>query len=129
MCWGLGYGVRIRDVIALRFKRFMFNLCWWYVLNSNSTSTRTREELEFIIYFIIPINNRYFFWNNFERQILFLILYSSGFIPVIIENVLEGDELRTDISEIEKKIKELGEENIVCIMTTTSCFAPRVPDR
>ena len=129
MCWGLGCGVRIRDVIALRFKRFMFNLCWWYVLNSNSTSTRTREELEFIMYFIIPISNRYFFWNNFERQILFLILYFSGFIPVIIENVLEGDELRTDISEIEKKIKELGEENIVCIMTTTSCFAPRVPDR
>ena len=120
--------VRIRDVIALRFKRFMFNL-WWYVLNSNSTSTRTREELELIIYFIIPINNRYFFCNNFERQILFLILYFSGFIPVIIENVLEGDELRTDVSEIEKKIKELGEENIVCIMTTTSCFAPRVPDR
>lgn len=52
-----------------------------------------------------------------------------GFTPVIIENVLEGDELRTDVSEIEKKVKDLGKENIICIMTTTSCFAPRVPDR
>ena len=57
------------------------------------------------------------------------VLYILGFIPVIIENVLEGDELRTDISEIQKKIKQLGDGNIVCIMTTTSCFAPRVPDR
>ncbi len=82
------------------------------------------------MYFIIPINKwQLLFLEQFERQILFLILYFSGFIPVIIENVLEGDELRTDISEIEKRIKELGEENIVCIMTTTSCFAPRVPDR
>ena len=52
-----------------------------------------------------------------------------GFEPVIIENVLEGDELRTDLAAVEKKIKDLGSENIVCIMTTTSCFAPRTPDR
>lgn len=52
-----------------------------------------------------------------------------GFEPVIIENILEGDELRTDLAAVEKKIKDLGSENIVCIMTTTSCFAPRTPDR
>ena len=47
----------------------------------------------------------------------------------MIENVEEGDELRTNVTEIEAKIEELGAENIVCIMTTTSCFTPRVPDR
>ena len=45
------------------------------------------------------------------------------------ENVEEGDELRTDLAAVEKQIKDLGPENVVCIMTTTSCFAPRIPDR
>lgn len=47
----------------------------------------------------------------------------------MIENSVEGDELRTDMAAIEAKIKELGDVNIACIMSTTSCFAPRVPDR
>lgn len=57
------------------------------------------------------------------------ILFLSGFEPVVIENVLEGDELRTDIEAVEAKIKTLGAENILCVHSTTSCFAPRVPDR
>lgn len=48
---------------------------------------------------------------------------------MVIENRLEGDELRTDLEAIEKKIEELGAENILCVHSTTSCFAPRVPDR
>ena len=27
-----------------------------------------------------------------------------------------------------EKIKELGSENVLCIVSTTSCFAPRIPD-
>ncbi|XP_068709324.1 O-phosphoseryl-tRNA(Sec) selenium transferase-like isoform X2 [Montipora foliosa] len=53
----------------------------------------------------------------------------AGFEPVIIENILEGDELRTDLAAVEKQIKDLGPENVVCVLTTTSCFAPRTPDR
>ncbi|GAB0188236.1 O-phosphoseryl-tRNA(Sec) selenium transferase [Grus japonensis] len=54
---------------------------------------------------------------------------SGSFEPVVIENVLEGDELRTDVEAVEAKIKTLGAENILCVHSTTSCFAPRVPDR
>lgn len=53
----------------------------------------------------------------------------SGFEPVVIENVLEGDELRTDLGAVERKIQELGAQNVLCVHSTTSCFAPRVPDR
>ena len=45
------------------------------------------------------------------------------------ENKLEGDELRTDVEAIEEKIVLLGADSVLCIMTTTSCFAPRVFDR
>lgn len=48
---------------------------------------------------------------------------------MVIENILEGDELRTDLEAVEKKIEELGAENVLCVHSTTSCFAPRVPDR
>lgn len=48
---------------------------------------------------------------------------------MVIENVLEGDELRTDLNAVEAKIQELGPDSILCVHSTTSCFAPRVPDR
>lgn len=44
---------------------------------------------------------------------------------MVVENILEGDELRTNVPSIEEKIHELGAENIACVLTTTSCFAPR----
>ena len=45
------------------------------------------------------------------------------------ENVLEGDELRTDLKQLESVLYDIGPENVVCVLTTTSCFAPRAPDR
>lgn len=48
---------------------------------------------------------------------------------MVIENVLEGDELRTDLKAVEAKVQELGPDYVLCVHSTTSCFAPRVPDR
>ena len=45
------------------------------------------------------------------------------------ENKLEGDELCTNPDAIEQKIVSLGPDSVACVMTTTSCFAPRVYDR
>ena len=54
---------------------------------------------------------------------------SVGFIPVVIENVLEGDELRTDVGAVEGHIQRLGPEMVACVFTTSSCFAPRAYDK
>jgi len=56
-------------------------------------------------------------------------MFVLGLVPVVLENSLEGDELRTDIEAMRAAISRLGAENIACVMTTTSCFAPRLPDR
>lgn len=40
-----------------------------------------------------------------------------------------GDELQTDIETISQTISEVGPDNILCVLSTTSCFAPRVPDK
>ncbi|KAL6490570.1 hypothetical protein MHYP_G00009150 [Metynnis hypsauchen] len=67
--------------------------------------------------------------NKITNSVVLDVLKYAGFEPVVIENVIEGDELRTDLEAVEKKIEELGAENILCIHSTTSCFAPRIPDR
>ena len=48
---------------------------------------------------------------------------------MVIENRVEEDELITDLEALASKVEELGAENVLCVMSTTSCFAPRVPDR
>nr|CAH65228.1 hypothetical protein RCJMB04_9o5 [Gallus gallus] len=72
---------------------------------------------------------KYIIWPRIDQKSCFKSMITAGFEPVVIENVLEGDELRTDIEAVEAKIKTLGAENILCVHSTTSCFAPRVPDR
>lgn len=42
--------------------------------------------------------------------------------------MLNGDELRTDLVNMEAQMATLGSDNIVCVLTTTSCFAPRAAD-
>uniref|UniRef100_A0A0E9QDU4 O-phosphoseryl-tRNA(Sec) selenium transferase n=1 Tax=Anguilla anguilla TaxID=7936 RepID=A0A0E9QDU4_ANGAN len=72
---------------------------------------------------------RYIIWPRIDQKSCFKAMITAGFEPVVVENVLEGDELRTDLEAVKRKIEELGAENILCVHSTTSCFAPRVPDR
>ncbi|KAL2078949.1 hypothetical protein ACEWY4_024693 [Coilia grayii] len=72
---------------------------------------------------------RYILWPRIDQKSCFKAMVTAGFEPVVIENVLEGDELRTDLEAVQRKIEELGKGNILCVHSTTSCFAPRVPDR
>ena len=53
----------------------------------------------------------------------------SGYEAVVVENILEEDMLRTNLNAIEEKIAELGSDNVACVLTTTSCFAPRAIDK
>ncbi|XP_023688101.1 O-phosphoseryl-tRNA(Sec) selenium transferase isoform X1 [Paramormyrops kingsleyae] len=72
---------------------------------------------------------RYIIWPRIDQKSCFKAMVTAGFEPVVVENLLEGDELRTDLEAVERKIQELGAESVLCVHSTTSCFAPRVPDR
>ena len=56
-------------------------------------------------------------------ELLVNLFYNNypGYEAVVIEDILEGDML----DAIEGKITELGAEKVTCVLTTTSCFAPR----
>uniref|UniRef100_A0A9L0S2K4 O-phosphoseryl-tRNA(Sec) selenium transferase n=1 Tax=Equus caballus TaxID=9796 RepID=A0A9L0S2K4_HORSE len=72
---------------------------------------------------------KYIIWPRIDQKSCFKSMITAGFEPVVIENVLEGDELRTDLKAVEAKVQELGPDYVLCVHSTTSCFAPRVPDR
>ncbi|XP_071830497.1 O-phosphoseryl-tRNA(Sec) selenium transferase-like isoform X2 [Apostichopus japonicus] len=74
-------------------------------------------------------DGKYIIWSRIDQKSCFKAILTAGFKPIVIENKLEGDELRTDVEAIKEKIAELGAGNILCLYTTTSCFAPRTPDR
>lgn len=61
-------------------------------------------------------------------QCALIIPLCLGLKPVIIQPKIHGDELQTDIEEIQNQVKTLGKDNILCVLSTTSCFAPRACD-
>ena len=73
-------------------------------------------------------NAKYVLMPRIDQKSCIKSVIAAGYIPVIIENELDGDELRTDLKGLEEKINELGVDDIACIFSVTSVFAPRSPD-
>lgn len=71
---------------------------------------------------------KYVVWPRIDQKSCLKAIVTAGFTPVVIEEAVDGDMLRTDVAALERVVAELGAANIVAVMTTTSCFAPRVPD-
>ncbi|CAL4124064.1 unnamed protein product, partial [Meganyctiphanes norvegica] len=74
-------------------------------------------------------SSKFVIWSRIDQKSCFKSISTAGFKAIVVENLLEGDELRTDVPAIEKQISNLDPENIAAVMTTTSCFAPRGIDR
>jgi len=73
---------------------------------------------------------RYVVWSRIDQKSCFKAIGAAGLQPVVVElKPLEGsDSLGTDLDGIRAAIERVGAENVLCICTTTSTFAPRVPD-
>jgi len=72
---------------------------------------------------------KYVIWPRIDQKSCFKSITTAGLIPIVIENVFSGDELRTNLEQIEATIIEKSPETILCVFSTTSCFAPRGYDR
>lgn len=80
------------------------------------TFKQSRPEGKFVI------------WPRIDQKSCFKSIITAGLVPLIVENVKKGDSLATDIDEVSKLIEKHGPDKIVAIMSTTSSFAPRIPD-
>ncbi|PAV70748.1 hypothetical protein WR25_05381 [Diploscapter pachys] len=72
-------------------------------------------------------NAKYVVWSRIDQKSCFKSIYHAGFKPIIVDLVRERDALVTDVQSIARILEERGKQ-VVCVMTTTSCFAPRSPD-
>lgn len=71
---------------------------------------------------------KYVLWSRIDQKSCFKAITTANLVPVIIDTVPTPDGLQTDTAEFMRKVAELGAENIVCIYSTSSCFAPRQCD-
>src|SRR5438552_486521 len=71
----------------------------------------------------------YVLWPRIDQKTCYKCILTAGLIPVVIENRIEGEQVRTDVDAVKREVERLGTDRILCILSTTSCFAPRIPDR
>ncbi|XP_050594155.1 O-phosphoseryl-tRNA(Sec) selenium transferase isoform X2 [Bombus affinis] len=70
---------------------------------------------------------KYVLWPRIDQKSSFKSIITAGLEPIVIETKIVGDELKTDMQRLESQMAALG-ESVACVLTTTSCFAPRACD-
>ncbi|CAF1179969.1 unnamed protein product [Adineta steineri] len=73
-------------------------------------------------------NSRYVLWSRIDQKSCFKSILTANLEPIIIEQIENNNYLQTNIDEFEKQIQQLNPNDICCIISTTSCFAPRAID-
>uniref|UniRef100_A0A182K3J3 O-phosphoseryl-tRNA(Sec) selenium transferase n=1 Tax=Anopheles christyi TaxID=43041 RepID=A0A182K3J3_9DIPT len=84
--------------------------------------------------------SRYVLWFRVDQQSCFKSILAAGFTPIIIDSLLAPEcsvpeqsqdantTFATNLPEFVSKINQLGADAICCVLSTTSCFAPRSSD-
>ncbi|XP_053697018.1 O-phosphoseryl-tRNA(Sec) selenium transferase [Sabethes cyaneus] len=76
--------------------------------------------------------SRYVLWSRIDQKSCLKSITTAGLTPVVIDTVPRHenghDIFGTNVSEFRSKVEELGASNICCVLSTTSCFAPRTCD-
>ncbi|XP_055849463.1 O-phosphoseryl-tRNA(Sec) selenium transferase [Episyrphus balteatus] len=68
---------------------------------------------------------KYVLWSRIDQKSCFKCITMAGLQPVVIDVVNGPKGLQTNMAAFEQEIQKLGSEKILCIFSTTSCFAPR----
>ena len=77
-----------------------------------------------------PAGARHVIWPRIDQKTCLKCITAAGLVPVVIENQLASsrDQLTTDLDAIASAVQRLGSDSVLCVLTTTSCFAPRAAD-
>ena len=87
--------------------------------------------ISFLTLRLLKPKAKYIIWSRIDQKTCLKCIITSGYEPIIINpipNQKNDYELETDIQGIKNSIDNYGVENILCICSTTSCFAPRAYD-
>ena len=53
---------------------------------------------------------QYVVWPRIDQKSCLKAIAAAGCVPLVVENLLEGDELRTDVAGVREKIASVGAE-------------------
>jgi O-phospho-L-seryl-tRNASec:L-selenocysteinyl-tRNA synthase len=67
-------------------------------------------------------------WSRIDQKSCFKAITSAGLKCVVVPTKLNGDEVCTDMDAMNAALEKY-KGNVLAVVTTTSCFAPRVPDQ
>ncbi|XP_058117998.1 O-phosphoseryl-tRNA(Sec) selenium transferase [Anopheles ziemanni] len=81
-------------------------------------------------------DSKFVLWSRVDQQSCFKSILAAGLTPIVIDSVLSKEHttpkqsvpFATDLAAFETKIQELGVDKVCCLLSTTSCFAPRNSD-
>jgi O-phospho-L-seryl-tRNASec:L-selenocysteinyl-tRNA synthase len=73
-------------------------------------------------------NSRYVLWSRIDQKSCFKSILTANLEPIIIEQIEINNYLQTNLNEFKNQIEKLNSNEICCIISTTSCFAPRAID-
>lgn len=70
----------------------------------------------------------YVVWPRIDQKSCFKCILTANCVPLVVENAINNDgSMSTNVSEIDRLLQLHGDK-ILCVLATTSCFAPRQPD-
>ena len=68
-------------------------------------------------------------WSRIDQKSCYKAIVAAGLQCIVIPTKIDHDAVVTDIDAIRHAIQTYTPSRILAIITTTSCFAPRVPDQ
>ena len=71
---------------------------------------------------------KYVIFPRIDQKSCFKAILTAGLMPIIVENLIADGVMSTNISQIDSLLSTHGAE-VLCVLSTTSCFAPRQADK
>ena len=69
---------------------------------------------------------QYVVWPRIDQKSCLKAIAAAGCVPLVVENLLEGDELRTDVAGVREKIASVGAEQARTRTRTCMCLCMRM---
>ena len=71
----------------------------------------------------------YVIWPRIDQKTCLKSILTANLKPLVIQPEVDGEQLVTNLADINAAIERVTPEKVLCIFSTTSCFAPRTPDK
>jgi O-phospho-L-seryl-tRNASec:L-selenocysteinyl-tRNA synthase len=68
-------------------------------------------------------------WCRCDQNSAVKAVALAGLRLEVVQCRAKEEALETDMEALAARVSSLGAERVCCVLTTTSCFAPRVPDK